>query len=784
MKKNVISVIILILVISVFAVVSAFAEESDYVEDILPIEEEFEDRIVMQENGDYMRYLVNGMSGDDVIEVQRMLSNLGYDVGAIDGEYGSYTETAVRAFQKEYGLYEDGEAGSITIEELNRVTANIQNNTESPSVETPNRYLKKGMNGQDVIDLQNVLAKLGYTVGAIDGVFGSYTEKAVLAFQADHGLFQDGEVGEITVSVLRSEEDKTSSAVNTIASDSDRILMNGMRGTDVEWLQTCLTGLGYPVGTIDGVFGIMTENAVKAFQMDSQLLQDGIVDEETRKMLANSNNEGNKAFDLNSFSASRILSKGTQGTDVLALQTFLAGLGYSVGALDGDFGKLTEEAVLAFQSDYNLFQDGVVGNQTVNKIKSLNNQQHNDPDVYDTYTGLKNGMSGNKVSELQKRLSELGYSVGNIDGIFGNVTENAIIEFQKKNLINSTGEVDNQTNILLVGNPINAYGYSFSVSLNTNDGPVRIIRNLSYESEGDDVKALQNRLLDLGYLSSVPKGYFGNMTYDAVVAFQKDHGMQNPNGIADEWTYEQLNVSNVSDTKTVPEYSFSSLVDNSALTDKNYDREGFDIRFIIPHHMAGKMTGIGCANYFVNNGLENSANYCVGYNGDIAVGVPEDFGAWTSSWWAADEQGITIEVSDEANGTDIIADNAVKSLIYLCADLIRRNPSLGTSMVYDPGDEQIVKAAKKANNPSGLNAVKGNILLHNWTSGGTTTCPGQDMKDKLPIIATKVNELLANPNAVLDLSEITKITQDKHKQQEEEQKEKEEQEEEQEEENR
>lgn len=54
-----------------------------------------------------------------------------------------------------------------------------------------------------------------------------------------------------------------------------RILKKGVRGDDVKWLQQKLSERGYPVGTIDGIYGTRTEQAVKSFQMD--VFVDGIV---------------------------------------------------------------------------------------------------------------------------------------------------------------------------------------------------------------------------------------------------------------------------------------------------------------------------------------------------------------------------------------------------------------------------------------------------------------------------------------------------------------------------
>lgn len=54
-----------------------------------------------------------------------------------------------------------------------------------------------------------------------------------------------------------------------------RTLKRGMKGEDVKWLQKRLLDRGYPVGTIDGIFGTKTEQCVKDFQTD--VFVDGIV---------------------------------------------------------------------------------------------------------------------------------------------------------------------------------------------------------------------------------------------------------------------------------------------------------------------------------------------------------------------------------------------------------------------------------------------------------------------------------------------------------------------------
>lgn len=62
-------------------------------------------------------------------------------------------------------------------------------------------------------------------------------------------------------------------------------LQMGDRGEDVIYLQTRLAAQGYGVGKIDGIFGVNTSEAVKAFQIENGLIVDGIVGVKTWAVL-------------------------------------------------------------------------------------------------------------------------------------------------------------------------------------------------------------------------------------------------------------------------------------------------------------------------------------------------------------------------------------------------------------------------------------------------------------------------------------------------------------------
>lgn len=62
--------------------------------------------------------MIQGATGDDVIELQARLQYIGFYRGKIDGRFGYGTYWALRNFQSQYGLDIDGMAGSATKQKL------------------------------------------------------------------------------------------------------------------------------------------------------------------------------------------------------------------------------------------------------------------------------------------------------------------------------------------------------------------------------------------------------------------------------------------------------------------------------------------------------------------------------------------------------------------------------------------------------------------------------------------------------------------------------------------
>jgi peptidoglycan hydrolase-like protein with peptidoglycan-binding domain len=343
-----------------------------------------------------------GSKGNDVVEMQKRLIELGYLNDRADGSFGPLTLKAVKDFQKANGLVADGICGPKTQSILysnKAVPASNQSRGGSSNVSIPiTRTLRKGSKGSDVAELQRRLNELGFNAGKIDGSFGSQTLNAVYAFQKSRGLVVDGVVGKITRAALYEEVSsptptpkptpKPTVKPDPTTTPSTQItvtLRRGSKGSQVEALQRRLIELGFDCGAIDGSFGPATQKAVIEFQLAYGLVGDGVVGPLTRAKL----NAGGKPTtptptpkptpkptvkpDPTATPSTQItvtLRRGSKGSQVEALQRRLIELGFDCGAIDGSFGPATQKAVIEFQLAYGLVGDGVVGPLTRAKLNA------------------------------------------------------------------------------------------------------------------------------------------------------------------------------------------------------------------------------------------------------------------------------------------------------------------------------------------------------------------------------------------------------------------------------
>lgn len=329
-------------------------------------------------------------------------------------------------------------------------------------------------------------------------------------------------------------------------------LRKGAKGDNVVALQTGLAAKGYYTGKIDGIFGAGTLKAVKAFQKAESLKVDGLAGKATQARLTELTGvvfeeedddvvvepvDPDKPKTL--FAGDyRTMQFGTAGTRVRILQRALMALGFDV-TVDGDYGSTTYRAVKAFQTVVGLTADGKCGKKTMQKLEAYFDEDGNctsgpiagntpaepekDPDA-PTYgmpeRTLRKGDTGLDVKYVMQRLYDLGYYNKKADEKFGAGMLASVKAFQKKNSLTVDGVVGKKTLAVL-----------FSTGALDADDPVPVPDPeplklpYKYGDKGDEIKAVQQALLNLGYKAGKADGIYGKNTRDAVKLFQARNGM-------------------------------------------------------------------------------------------------------------------------------------------------------------------------------------------------------------------------------------------------------------------
>ncbi len=264
----------------------------------------------------------------------------------------------------------------------------------------PGTPLRLGDISNDVLTKQIQLNRISRNYPAIpkidtvDGIFGTSTEAAVRAFQRIFNVTEDGIIGKETwyrISFLYNsvkrlaELDSEGIALEDIRKQFSELLREGDTGDEVRVIQYFLEVVGnfydtVPFIPVTGTFDAATANAVRAFQRTVGLTEDGIVGQQTWEELYRAYRG---IIDTLVLPENRVspypgdpLTLGATGQYVTFLQEYLAviaGTYPSIPAVTvtGVFDEQTQAAVEAFQREFGLSPNGVVGAVTWNRIASL-----------------------------------------------------------------------------------------------------------------------------------------------------------------------------------------------------------------------------------------------------------------------------------------------------------------------------------------------------------------------------------------------------------------------------
>lgn len=249
--------------------------------------------------------LKNGVRSDAVAIIQNQLNRIAVNypnipvIYPVDGIFGPMTEAAVRTFQKQFNLSQDGIVGKSTWYKISSIYVAVKRLAELTSegieerlnFEYPGIVLRQGDRNIYVQEVQFFLQKISVFTDRvpfvkIDSSFGSSTRAAVIAFQRLASITADGLVGPTTWNLLvRAYRDTLNVDVPTqqsMPAYPGTPLRIGSTGENVRIVQNALNVINQAEGNlsmiaVDGIYGNATANAVRSFQTASGLSADGVV---------------------------------------------------------------------------------------------------------------------------------------------------------------------------------------------------------------------------------------------------------------------------------------------------------------------------------------------------------------------------------------------------------------------------------------------------------------------------------------------------------------------------
>lgn len=505
--------------------------------------------------------LTRGSKGENVKKLQRRLKELGFYTGSIDGDFGTGTYNAVKAFQKSIGLSQTGIATQDT--QLLLYAAN------TPGVQTSATPVPVPATPTPAPSAGNGYPYNTYTLTSVNLRKGASTGTARLATVPSGAtvkvLKEEGDFVQVTYNGKTGYLMKEYVYIpvqylpgNTLEPDQEAqqsytVLQSGSRGSHVKALQEALKELGFYTGTPDSSYGSGTVSAIKAFQKKNNLKQDGVSSSEMQKLIFEGkpyNSKGKKvAVKAVPMIEGFELRLNDTGDAVTVLQRKLSTLGYYSGALTAVFNSATQKAVKAFQKDHSMTADGVAGEKTHRLLNLLSATPapgaatpvpQNTPLTEENVIIMQNGTRGQAVVRLQERLMELGYYSCEADGIYDSNEMTAVRAFQKRNGLKSDGiaGLDTQRKLYSTGAlPAENANVTLPTPIPFVTPDVTVV--LRSGSRGEYVRLLQERLSVLGYYDSPVDGDYGSGTLRAVVTFQQYHGLD-ADGVAGKKTQELL----------------------------------------------------------------------------------------------------------------------------------------------------------------------------------------------------------------------------------------------------
>ena len=385
-------------------------------------------------------------SGSGLVRaVQSALAAQGHDPGPVDGVMGSRTRVALEQYARDAGLAETPQVSAVLLARLRTPavpgpSVTLPTSADEPASEpSPDVLSPVSAASADSVDtpppsgrqlvlaVQGRLAELGYEPGPADGVVGARTRAAAREFRDDRGLAGGTEVDVALFEQLRAvqavssptgiettpapvvavEQPSVTSGATSVAASAAELAAElpspaPLPGVPVAEAQRLLSRLGFDVGTIDGIAGTRTRNAVLAFERANRFSANGRIDAAliARLGVAVAGQAEMVAIDPKLLAEMRVR---------------LIARGYRPGDTGAATSSGMRDALLAFQRDEGLDATGIPDLPTVARLRTT-------PEPVTESVAL--------VRALQTAPAERGHDAGSADGALGPRTRAAILAYR------------------------------------------------------------------------------------------------------------------------------------------------------------------------------------------------------------------------------------------------------------------------------------------------------------------------------------------------------------------
>ena len=439
-----------------------------------------------------------GTVGSSVYALQQRLKNLDYPITDLTGVFDDQTAECVRLFYATYGLPSSDTASVGMQQELyadtaKRYSPDVQVIVTVPPDETPlepaiaipedsgeideSTAIALGNSGTRVSQIQQRLIALGYMAeGSDTGVFDQSTQEGVNRFLAAIGRTPNGMLTLDMQDFLLSSSAPAQGGSVEVSDYED--LAPGDSGDAVLALQRRLVELGYADGTPNGKYGPATISAVTFYQHCNGLEEDGLATAWLQSVLFSSRaltydqtqmlsegfggqgaGETTVPVEEQDFAVQEAqpettpepeetpepetdmlffnLTPGSTGSAVMSLQNRLVELGY-LEMPSTLYDDATQDAVIAFQNAIGVEPTGEASASLQRYIysKAAPDASVRFEATGDSYASLQLGTTGDAVTNLQRRLWQLGFldkaDVQDSIGTFNDATRQAVIDAQLK----------------------------------------------------------------------------------------------------------------------------------------------------------------------------------------------------------------------------------------------------------------------------------------------------------------------------------------------------------------